>query len=57
MERATIIPATAVDTIKTPNPALNRTAHKRRLRVPSLLRSSAAGQRERYPVSDWNEKG
>jgi hypothetical protein len=29
--------------VQTANPALNRTARKRRLRVPSSLRSSAAG--------------
>ncbi len=31
----------------TPNHAFERTARKRRLRVPSSLRSSAAPQRER----------
>ena len=43
MELAAIIPATAIDAIKTPNPALNRTARKLRLRVPSALCASAAG--------------
>jgi hypothetical protein len=34
-----------------PNPALERTARKLRLRVPSSLRSSAAAQRERWASS------
>ena len=34
-----------------PNHALDRTARKRRLRVPSSLRSSAAGQRERWAAA------
>jgi hypothetical protein len=36
-----IIPATAVDTIKTPTPAINQTARKRRLRVPERAHTSA----------------
>jgi len=31
-----------------PDPLVNRTARKLRLRVPSSLRSSAAGYRQRY---------
>ncbi len=35
----------------TPNHALNRTARKRCLRVPSSLRSSAAGYRDRWALN------
>jgi len=35
-----------------PNPALNQTTRKLRLRVPSSLRSSAAGYRERWASTE-----
>ena len=34
----------------TPNPGLNRSARKLRLRIPSSLRSLAAGQRDRLAI-------
>ncbi len=41
------VSCSVIDPHAWPNHALDRTARKRRLRVSSSLRSSAAGQRER----------
>jgi hypothetical protein len=50
MKLAIIIPATTGNAIKTPNAALNQTARKLRLPVPSALRASVAIRKRKTTV-------